>query len=359
MNKDYSGKTIFIGIDVHKKTYSVYCVLESQKLKSWTMNASPEALVEQLLHYFPNAKICTAYEAGFSGFVLHRKLEAAGIISIVVNPGSIETASRERVKTDTVDAKKLSEQLSFGRLKCIHIPTETEERVRVISRLRTSLMKDRSRLVCRIKSRLSQFGYWTGDNNEKASISWIKGLQTRTDLPEEVYYEINCWCTQWLETTKTIKAVQRKLEEQTKANERLEALELVYRSIPGVGNLSAKEFSRELGDMSHFNSCKKAYSYTGLTPSEHSSGERRRQGGITHCGRPRIRHLLIEVAWRNVSKDKEMKIKFEELSHRAGKKRAIVAIARTLIGRMRHCAMNGVLYQPRLMTKNEPLLVVN
>lgn len=351
MGTDYMGKDVFVGIDVHKKSYSVYCLCNREKVKSWTMKASPAQLIDQLKRYFPNAQLYTVYEAGFSGYALHRALKGAGIESIVVNPGSIETASRDRVKTDKRDAKKLSEQLSDGRLTSIYIPSEEEERLRLLSRLRATIVKDRARIACRIKSKLFQFGYDDLMFDEKAtSIQWIEGLQSHV-YPAELQHIIDYFCKQWLGLTQDLKDINKKLSEQSKAHEQCLVLEAVYKSVPGIGDISAKELSRELGTLEQFSSNKRAYSYIGLTPSESSSGERRKQGGISHCGRPRLRHLLIEIAWRSIRKDAELCEKFALLSHRRGKKRAIVAIARTLIGRLRSCFVKGVFYQQQPLNK--------
>lgn len=89
MQYDYKGKDVYVGIDVHKKSYSVYCICNREKVKSWSMGASPSKLIEQLNHYFSRARIHTVYEAGFSGYSLHRMLMVAGLTSMVVNPGSI------------------------------------------------------------------------------------------------------------------------------------------------------------------------------------------------------------------------------------------------------------------------------
>lgn len=80
----YEGKKVFVGIDVHKKSYSVVAVVEGIIAKKWRTVASPDKLAEQLRRYFPGASIHTAYEAGFSGFVLHRVLEQAEIDKGVV-----------------------------------------------------------------------------------------------------------------------------------------------------------------------------------------------------------------------------------------------------------------------------------
>jgi transposase len=346
MRTDYMGKDVYIGIDVHKKSYTIYCIFNREKVKSWSMEANPTQLIEQLKDYFPNAQLHSVYEAGFSGYALHRRFKAAGIDNIVVNPGSVETASRDRVKTDKRDAKKLAEQLSDGRLGSIYIPSEEEERSRLLTRLRATIVKDRAPTACRIKSKLFQFGYDDAMLDDKpASTEWIKSLKENDDYPDELKHVIDYFCNQWLTLTDDLKQINKKIALQSKANSKLTALENIYKSAPGIGSVSARELSRELGTLEQFSSNKRAYSYLGLTPSESSSGERRRQGGISHCGRPRLRHLLIEVAWRSVAKDTELAEKFTELAYRRGKKRAIVAIARILIGRLRCCLMNGILYQ--------------
>ena len=347
MQYDYTGKDVYVGIDVHKKSYSVYCMCNREKVKSWSMEASSSKLIEQLKQFFSGSRLHTVYEAGFSGYALHRLLIAAGINNIVVNPGSIETASRDKVKTDKRDAKKMAEQLSDHRLKSIYIPSE-EERLRLLTRLRATIVKERARIACRIKSKLFQFGYNEGLIDDAAtSVKWVNKLQGIEYFSIEFKYAIDYFCKQWLQFTTDLKEINKEIAKQSKANERLCGLEEIYKSVPGIGNISAKELSRELGTLSQFSSNKHAYSYVGLTPSESSSGEKRRQGGISHCGRPRLRHLLIEIAWRYTVKDVEMHAKFSELSHRRGKKRAIVAIARILIGRLRCCLMSGMLYQPQ------------
>ena len=132
----YAGKDVFIGIDVHKRTYSVAVVVEGRLVKKWQTSAVPEQLARQLNSYFPEANLHSAYEAGFSGFVLHRKLEEAGIENLVVDAASIETTVHNRVKTDKQDALKLASLLEAGRFKGIRIPTEEEEAHRLLTRTR-------------------------------------------------------------------------------------------------------------------------------------------------------------------------------------------------------------------------------
>ena len=96
--------------------------------------------------------------------------------------------------------------------------------------------------------------------------------------------------------------------------------------------------------MSQFSNERSLFSHLGLTPSEFSSGENRRQGHITRQGSSRLRWILTEAAWQAIRKDQKLAEDFERISTRAGKKRAIVAIARKLAGRIRACFRKGQLY---------------
>src|SRR3990167_2350576 len=128
---DYTGKTVYVGIDVHKKTYSCACICDGQVVKKDSMPGKPEVILSYLNNTFSGAKIYTVYEAGFSGFHLHRYLVSQGINNGVVHPGLIEVSSRDRVKTDKRDALKMATQLSVGRLNGIYVPSQ--EKALIIS----------------------------------------------------------------------------------------------------------------------------------------------------------------------------------------------------------------------------------
>ena len=102
--------------------------------------------------------------------------------------------------------------------------------------------------------------------------------------------------------------------------------------------------------MSQFNNERQLFSYTGMTPSEHSSGENTRRGHITRQGNSRVRWLLCQAAWRAIKEDRDLKEYFERLHPRTGKKRAIVAVARKLIGRIRAAFRQNTLYRLELIS---------
>jgi len=341
---DYTGKTIYVGIDVHKNSYSVVITNDGIVVKKDRLIASPADFVCYLKNNFNGAKINTAYEAGFSGFHLHRCLIAHDINNIVVHPSAIEV-SRERVKNDKRDALKISAQLASGRLKCIHIPSEEQEANRRVTRLRSSLMADRVKYGNRIKALLFQHGLIAANDDTVVSKLWLEKVAKLLETEKSaagLRYSIQGYSEQWLAITKKVKEIDKELAKQAKDEKTIDD---IYRSTPGIGPLSARILANELGNMKQFSSEKKLFSFTGLTPREYSSGDKQCLGSISKQGRPILRKILIETAWVAIKKDKNLEVIFEAIAKRAGKKRAIIAVARRLIGRIRSCIMKGEKYK--------------
>jgi len=342
---DYTGKTVYVGIDVHKNSYSVVVTSDDIVVKKDRLVASPTILVCYLKNNFSGAKINTAYEAGFSGFHLHRCLIEHEINNIVVHPAAIEIAARERVKTDKRDALKISAQLADGKLRCIHIPDEEQESNRRITRLRSSLMGDRVKYGNKIKALLFQYGLIAANDDSVVSKKWID--QTLRVLDKGNYscglkYAVQGYVEQWLTITAKVKEIDKELVKQAKGEKEIDD---IYQSVPGIGPLSSRILANELGDMKQFSSEKKLFSFTGLTPMEYSSGDKKYLGCISRQGRPVLRKILVEAAWIAIKKDKNLENVFERISKKAGAKRAIVGVARRLIGRIRSCIIKGEEYR--------------
>jgi len=340
----YTGKTLFVGVDVHKKTYSVAVYCEGELVKRDSMIAKPKQLIAYLRKYFPEAHIKSAYEAGFCGLHLHRAFLEAGIESIVVHAASIEINSRDRVKTDKRDALKIAVQLSVGRLKGIHIPSKKREDYREISRLRDDLVKQRNRISVKLKHKANYHGLIGPEDVKKVSKKWIEDLEQKK-LADGLRYHIEALVEQWRFFDNKIAEVSKRIEDQGKEDV---AYERVYRSVKGIGPTAARVLANELEDMSHFSSERALFSYTGLTPSEYSSGEHRRQGHISRQGKPILRKTLVQCAWVAIRYDSSLRDVYDRIAQRAGGKRAIVAVARRLVGRVRACFRTETLYQTNL-----------
>ncbi len=340
-NYDYTGRTVFVGIDVHKTTYSVAVVCDREIVKRDTMRAIPKALSDYLQKHFVGAQIHSAYEAGFSGLGLHRHLVEQGINNIVVHAASIEIGARDKIKNDKRDALKIAVQLEAKRLNGIFIPSIEMEDRRELTRLRSTFVQDRNRTATRLKHKANYHGLIGPEDHKKVSGEWIRELMNKAMLPG-VQYAITALAKEWHEMNEKIKGLEVFLGEQAKQDEHVEA---TYRSVKGVGKTASRILANELGDMSQFPSERNLFSYTGLTPSEYSSGEHIRKGHISRQGKPILRSTLIQCSWVAIRYDEGLKQAFERIAKRAGAKRAIVAIARKLIGRIRACFRTGELYR--------------
>jgi transposase len=338
----FAGKTIFVGIDVHKTSYAVVVVVDGEVvLKVGSMPADPAKIIEFLKKRFPDSTIRTAYEAGFSGFVLHRALLKAGIESLVVHAAAIEVAANDRVKTDKRDAQKIALQLSRGALRGIRVPTEKEELSRQITRTRAQLVKERARVGIQVKSKLMIFGLIAADDKRTMSASLLEEYR-KMRLPLELAAAVSALAAVWETLSEQIELMEAQMQRQARAQPKLEKL---YRSAPGIGPTIARVLANELGDMSQFSSAKKLYSFLGLTPSERSSGPNERKGYITRQGPGYLRGLLVESAWMAKAKDPELDALYSRLKVTRGGRRAIVAVARHMVGRLRACLRDGSAYQ--------------
>jgi transposase len=336
----YIGRIVYVGVDVHKETYTVTCVCNKQIVKTATVQAEPAGLAASLLRWFPGATLYSAYEAGFSAFVLHRALTTAGITNIVVNPASVAVAANDKVKTDRRDAKKLAIDLADGRLRGIYVPTEEEELARLLPRTRAQIVEHRATIARQIKAKLHQFGLIAPSSRRLISNRYLREIAAWS-LPPDLRVRLTLLAEQWRFATRPLIEIRRLLREPAAAQAELEK---VYRSVPGIGAVVARTLAPELGDMTRFANERALFSYTGLTPSEYSSGPSVRRGHMSRQGSGRVRHLLIETAWRALPRDKVLQEIFDRIAATRGKKRAIVAIARRLTGRIRACFRQGTTY---------------
>lgn len=336
--EEYTGKKVYMGIDVHRRQYTVCCRCEGVVVKRASMPGRPLELVRFIGKHLAGAEVYSVYEAGFSGFGLHRLLTEAGVRSMVVHAASIEV-SLKKAKTDRRDAQKMAEQLEAGRLKGIRVPSETEELLRLKTRLREQLVRGRTRLRNQIRMRLHYFGQIDPFDDRVLGRSLLAELRKEGLLPE-LDETLQAMERVWTVLDEEIRRIDKSLTEGV-------SVELVrlYRSVPGFGNLIAMTLARELGDLSQFSNEKQLFSFTGLTPSEFTTDDARHLGHITRQGSSRLRHLLVQAAWVAVKKDAAMHAVFNRIAAKAGKKRAIVAIARKLIGRARAVVMKKENYR--------------
>jgi transposase len=232
----YAGECVYVGVDVHKATYTVTGVCHKPIVKTATVQADPAGLAASLPRWFPGATLSSVYEAGFSAFVLHRVLTKAGISHIVVNPASIAVAANDKVKTDRRDSKKLAIDLADGRLRGIYVPTEAEALARLLPRTRAQIVEHRATIARQIKAKLHQFGLIAPSSRRMISHRYVREIAPWS-LPPELSVRLTLLAEQWRFATRQLIEMRRLLREQAHAQQEIEQ---VYRSVPGIGEVAAR-----------------------------------------------------------------------------------------------------------------------
>jgi transposase len=237
----------WVGLDVHAQSV-VAGVIDagSGEVRSLRLPPGAEATVARL-QTLP-APVRVVYEAGPTGYRLARGCAGAGIDCVVAAPSRIRPAA-DRVKTDRRDAERLARLLRLGEISPIRIPSLEEEAARDLVRAREDARGDLMRARHRPKSRR--------DALDKA-IAELAATPPYVDVVERLV------------------------------------------CLRGVSTLTAFALTVELGDWHRFRP-ESLGPFLWLTPSEHSSGQRRRQGAITKTGNSHVRRLLIEAAWHQRS----------------------------------------------------------
>lgn len=338
----FSNQQIFVGIDVHKRQWNVSIRSNGLLLKNFSMNPEPEQLHKYLTSHYPEAEYRSVYEAGYCGFWIHEELEKLGIRSKVVNPSDVPTRGKEKLtKTDKVDSAKLARGLENGTLSSIYIPTKDIQQLRSLLRLRQAMTINQTRIKNRIKGHLSYYGKSVsvvGRDWTKKYIYELKNVAFNSTAGQD-YLD---YCIAELEqTVKRISEITRKLRQKLPE----EFIERIMLSVPGVGFITAATLYCEIIDIRRFKRIEELASYVGLIPSTYSSGDTERSYGIIARGNRYLRSILIESAWIAVRKDPALLMKFNELTKRMPKSRAIVSIAKKLLKRIRHVWIEQEEYQ--------------
>jgi len=340
----YANTDIYVGIDVHKDSYKVAILIRDMIVKTNHMASDSEELIKHLRKNYPEGNYYSVYEAGFSGFKLHRDLMTAGIKNIIVNPADVPTSHKEKSgKTDKVDARKLARELSTGRsLRGISVPSEEEEGLRDIIRRRGQLVVDQTRIKNQIKTFIYKMGIKLPEeySKRKWGESFIKYL-------EELKLPLKTTRMNLDSLLRTLSNVKKEIEiivEETDKllEEHAQAKKIInyLLTIPGIGKTIAKGIYGEILDINRFGSLNECASYAGLAPACHSSGDKEWITGITKRQNKRLRTFLIEAAWVAVKKDPALTISYDKLRNKLKPQEAIIRIARKLLNRIMYVWRN-------------------
>jgi transposase len=317
------GVTVKFGLDVHAEQITVCRQIEGRLPQPAQKRSWPECLAWIEAHVQAGARVHTCYEAGPCGYGLHRQVTALGVTNLVVAPQKWDEQG-QRVKTDKRDARALCQRLDryvLGNTEVfavVRVPTPEQEQRRALCRQRGTLLKERQRCVVRGHGLMlhhgvqAPSGWWEPANWPKLAAA----------LPGWLRAHVQSWQEQALRFEAEVQALQPAIE----------ALATDQVQPKGMGALTTAVLDAEILDWHRFQNRRQVGSYTGLCPGEHTSGNSRRQGGVTKHGNPRVRHFLVEAAWRLVTWQPDYPpLRWLRLARgKRARKRAIVAVARRL-----------------------------
>jgi transposase len=338
-------KQLFIGLDVHKKSWAVTLQEEKLVLKRFTMEADADILINYVSKHYPQHQVECCYESCCCGYHIYHSLAGAGWRVLVVNPGDIARGHKlASLKTDRVDSAHLCSELSAGRLRSIYVPTHEQEQYRSLFRRRNELVKSIRRTKCRIKSMLLYYGIVLPEKYDtitwsREMLRWLHDQHWSYAPATQAMYsrlaELQFLKAQFLHVSRELRAYARKNYKQQY---------YLLRSIPGVGPLTAIGVLAEVGDIKRFKGIDQLSAYVGLVPALHSSGSRTYTKGLTHRSKSLLRSYLIEAAWVAAKKDPTLMQYYRErqgCDHR----KLIIKLAAKTLSRIYHVIKSGEPYR--------------
>jgi transposase len=294
------GPVLHVGLDVHSDSIAVSLApSDSTELRRYGQIGGSHddvlRLAKKLQAAHPGFALQFVYEAGPHGYPLCRCLRAHGYDCQIVAPSKIPRAPGDRVKTNRRDADQLARLARAGELTFIHVPEPEDEAVRDLLRARWQTAKHQHRARQQLKSLLLRHNFryagakpWTQKH--------LRYLATiKMPFPEQQFV--------FQEMLNLISEAAERLERydtelpRVVARWRFEPVVRALMGMRGLALLNAATLAAELGDLHRFATAPELMGYLGLVPSEDSTGDQRRQGGITKMGNGYARRALIEAAW--------------------------------------------------------------
>jgi transposase len=290
----------FVGLDVHAETIAVTVAEATGEVRSLgTIPNRLEAVRRLVRKLGPPEQLWVCYEAGPTGYVLYWQLIGLGVHCDVVAPSLVPTKAGDRVKTDRRDAEKLARSYRAGDLTSVWVPDAEHEALRDLVRAREAAKKDQLRARHRLGKFLLRHGRqrpvrlktnWTAWH-----LDWIRTIRFESPVLQVVLtdylHEVERVADRIADLNDAIGEAIEQAPAQTRSV--IQALQ----ALRGVGTVSAATIVAEVGQLSRFQNPRQLMGYSGLVPSEYTTGARRRTGAITKTGNAHLRRVVIEAAW--------------------------------------------------------------
>lgn len=329
---------VFVALDVDKKSYAIsFKEYQNTKCYSLKMPAQPDNMTRFFQKRFPGKRLIFAYEAGPTGYALYDHVTSQSQDCMMVHPGNIEKAPKDRVKTNRLDSLKILSQLHGGNLRGIRVPSESYRQLRQLTTLRQQYAADQRRAKQRIEALLTfesiSLPLGTGKRWSSRHIQILKELS----LEAIRRFRLDSLLDDLAYARQRLLKMHRQLREFCRQNDDIHKNIQLLRTIPGFGFVIPAYLLGRIGDPEHLRTVRELGSFAGVVPSERSTGDTIKKGPITHMGDPILRGLLVEGAWVAIRKDTELRQFYDRIRSKNsgdhGPRIAIVAVARKLASR--------------------------
>ena len=326
--------TLYIGLDVHKLSVNVTVYdCDRRQRKAHVPMQELEAYVDGIQKKHPHHQLVAAYEAGFCGFALQRRLTAQQVNTLVVNAADIPTTDKDRTtKTDRADSAKIANALRSGLLRGIWIPSEELEGDRELVRDRQKIRRELNSAKSTLKMRLHKHGITIPARFDNSSWSeafrqWLAEQQLESASAQHAF---NLLLSEYDHRRERYRLHVATLGELAASPRYAHTMQLLT-SIPGIGQLTGISLATEIGPIDRFASANHLASYVGLVPMQHQSGASNRQMPIQRRAQADLRFMLIQCAWSSIRTDTHFADLYKRKRASKPAQKAIVAVARRLL----------------------------
>mgnify|MGYP001588191440 CR=1 FL=1 len=332
----FNGQNIYIGIDVHLRSWSVSILSEPYLRRQFVQPPSAEALKKYLVCHFPDGNYHAVYESGFTGFSTYYNLTELGIDCIIVNAADVPSTNYDIVmKTDKTDAAKLALSLKNNMLKGIYIQDKEMLDHRSVLRLRQKIQKQIAGYKIAVKHLLYSNGVEIPKNFAKSTTwsnaftLWLKEVELLSSTNNSMIFLLDNIQTQKANLLRIVRYVL----DLAKSEKYASLFNKIY-SIPGIGKMTAMHIICEIGSFSRFKNERQFASYLGLIPRCHNSGEKVSMGKKTFRANKHLGTMLIESSWKAIIHDTELCAYYNHQRKLLIPQKAIIKVARKLSNRI-------------------------
>lgn len=346
-SNDFAGQNFYVGIDVHKKSWSVTVRAFELEVAHFTQSPVAENLAATLQKKFPAGCFHSAFEAGFSGTSSHTRLCKLGIDNIIINPADLPATDKQKKnKTDLHDSRAIARYLEKGLLHGIHLLTDKQQQFRSLYRFREIRVREKTRTTNRLKSFLMYTGIIIPDqftDSKGIPLKMLKWLETINLTTAAGTLCLKQYIQEYKDQRIKLNYITRELR---KIVEQLypDAYKVLL-TVPGYGPIVSIALLAELGNFDRFDDPDQYDSYLGLTPWEDSSGDSLKNKGAQPRCNKHLRPMLVEAAWQAIRKDSNL-LAYYKTHYARGNKHAIMKVARKLALIARGVVLKNKPYDP-------------